>query len=166
MSGFPPISVRQPQPEDLVDNPLQIAGVATGFEGVISARVRDGSGTQFVQLSIMAGGTGVWGNYQAALALSSPPSTTRGTLEVFEESAKGDGTELNKVVVAIVFGTALIDPYHGFAQYTVQSGDTLSAIAKQFYGDAALYPRLFEANRNQLSDPNLLFPGQVLRIPQ
>lgn len=166
MNGFPPISVRQPRAQDLVDDPIKIAGVATGFEGVITARVRDASGAQLVQASISAGGTGVWGNYQATLALGGIPATPQGTLEVFELSAKGDGSELNKVVVPVVFGRTLLDPYHGFAQYTVAAGDSLSSIAQQFYGDPALYPRLFEANRNQLNDPNLIFPGQVLRIPQ
>jgi nucleoid-associated protein YgaU len=166
VSGFPAISVRQPQPQDLVDDPLQAAGIGTGFEGVITGRVRDAIGLQLVQAPIMAGGTGVWGNYHATLPLGTVPATAQGTLEVFEESAKGDGTELNKIVVPIVFGRSLLDPYHGFAQYTVQPGDTLSSIANQFYGDAALYPRLFEANRHQLSNPNLIFPGQVLRVPQ
>lgn len=50
--------------------------------------------------------------------------------------------------------------------YEVKSGDTLSKIAKQFYGDASKYPRIFEANRNQLSDPNLIKPGQKLQIPE
>jgi nucleoid-associated protein YgaU len=64
-----------------------------------------------------------------------------------------------------IFGRALIDPYAGFQQDTVQPGDTLSAIARRFYGDASLHPRAFEANTNQLSNPDLIFPGQVLRIP-
>jgi nucleoid-associated protein YgaU len=49
--------------------------------------------------------------------------------------------------------------------YTVQSGDTLSAIAKAHYGDANAYRRIFDANRDQLSDPDLIKPGQVLKIP-
>jgi nucleoid-associated protein YgaU len=68
--------------------------------------------------------------------------------------------------VPITFGKALVDPYHGFAQYTVAAGDSLSAIAQQWYGDANLWPRIYEANRNQITNPNLIFPGQVLRIPQ
>ena len=50
--------------------------------------------------------------------------------------------------------------------YTVQSGDTLSKIAKDFYGDANLYMKIFEANRPMLSDPDKIYPGQSLRIPQ
>ena len=52
------------------------------------------------------------------------------------------------------------------AQYhDVVSGDTLSAIAKRFYGDAGKYPKIFEANKPMLSDPDKIYPGQKLRIP-
>ncbi|MBB3763333.1 peptidoglycan-binding protein LysM [Sphingomicrobium lutaoense] len=49
--------------------------------------------------------------------------------------------------------------------HTVESGDTLSAIAKKYYGNANDYMRIFEANRPMLSDPDKIYPGQVLRIP-
>ena len=49
--------------------------------------------------------------------------------------------------------------------YTVKAGDTLSAIAKQHLGDANAYTKIFEANRDQLSDPDKIKPGQVLKIP-
>ena len=49
--------------------------------------------------------------------------------------------------------------------YTVKSGDTLSKIAKDFYGDANAYHRIFDANRDKLSDPNKIDVGQVLNIP-
>lgn len=50
--------------------------------------------------------------------------------------------------------------------YEVVAGDTLSKIAKKFYGDAAKYPKIFEANRDQLKDPDVIKPGQKLKIPQ
>ena len=50
--------------------------------------------------------------------------------------------------------------------YQVKSGDTLSKIAKDVYGDANQYPQIFEANRPMLKDPDEIYPGQVLRIPQ
>jgi nucleoid-associated protein YgaU len=50
--------------------------------------------------------------------------------------------------------------------YVVKSGDTLSGISKEVYGDAMRYPEIFEANKPMLKDPDLIFPGQVLRIPQ
>ena len=49
--------------------------------------------------------------------------------------------------------------------YTVQAGDSLSKISKQFYGNANDYMKIFEANRDLLSDPNKINPGQQLRIP-
>jgi nucleoid-associated protein YgaU len=49
--------------------------------------------------------------------------------------------------------------------YTVKKGDTLSAIAKTHYGKASQYPAIFEANQPMLSDPDKIYPGQVLRIP-
>lgn len=50
--------------------------------------------------------------------------------------------------------------------YTVVSGDSLSKIAKQFYGDPMKYPKIFDANKDQLTDPNKIKPGQVLKIPE
>ena len=49
--------------------------------------------------------------------------------------------------------------------YTVKAGDTLSRIAKEHYGDANKYTKIFEANKDQLKDPDVIKPGQVLRIP-
>lgn len=49
--------------------------------------------------------------------------------------------------------------------YTVKSGDTLSKIAKATYGNAMKYMEIFEANQPMLEDPNKIYPGQVLRIP-
>ena len=49
--------------------------------------------------------------------------------------------------------------------YTVKAGDTLSKIAKEHLGDAGAYMKIFEANKDQLSDPDKIKPGQVLKIP-
>ncbi|WP_224484203.1 peptidoglycan-binding protein LysM [Robertkochia aurantiaca] len=49
--------------------------------------------------------------------------------------------------------------------YNVISGDSLSKIAKEYYGDAMKYNLIFEANKPMLKDPNKIYPGQVLRIP-
>ncbi len=50
-------------------------------------------------------------------------------------------------------------------RYTVQPGDSLSKIARQFYGDAGAYMKIFEANSDQLDDPNKIQVGQKLIIP-
>ena len=62
--------------------------------------------------------------------------------------------------------TAAPAPATTTTTYTVQSGDTLSAIAKKFLGNANDYMEIFNANRDQLTDPDKIKPGQVLKIPQ
>ncbi len=61
--------------------------------------------------------------------------------------------------------TASAAPQAQARTYTVVSGDNLSKIAKHFYGNANDWPKIFDANRDQLSNPDLIKPGQVLRIP-
>ena len=163
--AIPPISVRHPRPHDIVDDPVEVAGVGTGFEGTLQARLRNHAGDELAQRHFQAGGTGIWGNFFFRIDVPGVPNRPRGTLEVFEISAQ-DGSEINKRVIPIVYGRALIDPFQGFALHTVEPGDTLSAIADAFYGDPAKFRIIFAANRNQLDDPDEIVPGQVLRIPQ
>lgn len=83
--------------------------------------------------------------------------------------------EREKVVLALgnVSGISSVDdrtsivapPPPPSAFHTVVSGDTLGKIAKKYYGDAMKYPVIFEANKPMLSDPNKIYPGQSLRIP-
>lgn len=49
--------------------------------------------------------------------------------------------------------------------YTVKKGDSLWAIAKKYYGDGSKWPRIFDANRSKIKNPNLIYPGQKLSIP-
>ena len=49
--------------------------------------------------------------------------------------------------------------------YTIVKGDSLWKIAKKYYGDGNKYPVLFEANREVIKDPDLIYPGQVIRVP-
>lgn len=79
-----------------------------------------------------------------------------------------------KVVLAIgnVDGIATVDdrisvvnPEPEAQFYEVKKGDTLSKIAKEYYGNAMKYPVIFDANKPMLKDPNLIYPGQMLRIP-
>jgi len=49
--------------------------------------------------------------------------------------------------------------------YEIVSGDTLGAIAKRYYGKAGAYMKIFEANKDIISDPNKIYPGQKIRIP-
>lgn len=49
--------------------------------------------------------------------------------------------------------------------YIIKSGDTLSKIAQHYYGNSSAYPKIFEANREVIEDPDKIFPGQKIRIP-
>jgi nucleoid-associated protein YgaU len=65
----------------------------------------------------------------------------------------------------ITIDPSLAPPKPKETVYTVKAGDTLSKISKELYGDAARYMKIFEANRDLLKDPNVIKPGQVLKIP-
>lgn len=80
--------------------------------------------------------------------------------------------EREKVVLALgnVSGIATVEDNIAIVAppsqfHTVVRGDSLSKIAKKYYGNAMKYPAIFEANKPMLKDPDLIYPGQVLRIP-
>lgn len=49
--------------------------------------------------------------------------------------------------------------------YTIKSGDSLSKIAKEFYGNAGDWQKIYQANKDTIKDPNLIYPGQKIKIP-
>lgn len=102
--------------------------------------------------------------------------TLRG--DVVKVASKGaDRETLEKLILAVgnIKGIAKVEADlpeapatagAGTVFHTVKSGETLSAIAKQYLGNASRYNEIFEANRPMLSDPDKIYPGQSLRIPQ
>jgi nucleoid-associated protein YgaU len=64
--------------------------------------------------------------------------------------------------IVVMLNVTHAEPY---GLYTVKSGDTLSKLAKDIYGDAKLYPRIFEINKDQLKNPDQIKVGQVLKLP-
>ncbi|MEA2604293.1 MAG: hypothetical protein QOF89_5285 [Acidobacteriota bacterium] len=90
-------------------------------------------------------------------------------------TGKVDSQEQREKIVLLVGNTEgigkvddqlqVVRPEPEAQYYDVKSGDTLSKIAKQFYGDANQYNRIFEANKPMLKDPDQIYPGQKLRIP-
>lgn len=77
------------------------------------------------------------------------------------ESVNVDGVK----VPAHFTDSKSIENYEGTQYYVIQSGDTLSKIAQRFYGNPEKYSAIFEANHEVIKDPNLIFPGQKIRIP-
>ena len=63
-------------------------------------------------------------------------------------------------------GSSSTAPSPAGRSYTVQKGDSLSKIAKREYGDAQQWRKIYEANRDLIPNPDLIYPGQVFRIPE
>lgn len=94
------------------------------------------------------------------------------TALVYGEASNQETREKVILVVGNTEGIASVDDRmttvikEPVAQFhTVVKGDTLGKIAKEFYGNAMKYPVIFEANKPMLKSPDLIYPGQVLRIP-
>jgi len=101
------------------------------------------------------------------------------TIEVDDDKATIYGqvnTTAEKEKVVLIVGNtegiatvddrlSVINPEPEATFYEVKKGDTLSKIAKEHYGDMMKYPAIFEANKPMLTSPDLIYPGQVLRIP-
>jgi nucleoid-associated protein YgaU len=156
--------VDQPQQFDLVGNPVLIAGIGMGFEATLHYRISEGH-DEVTGHFMVGGGGGEHGQFQLQVDVSAAAFTMdRLFVEVFEISAK-DGSEINKVVVPVIYGPRIVPGYIGYREHVVRRGDTLSAIAATHYGNASLYPRIVRANPTQIDDPDRIFPGQVLRVP-
>lgn len=80
-----------------------------------------------------------------------------------EETAPADLTQSDAGASAANVAEAA--EAEGTQFYVIKSGDTLGKIAKEFYGNAMEYPRIFEANREVIEDANKIYPGQKIRIP-
>ena len=97
-----------------------------------------------------------------------------GTAFIDGEAADAETKERVILAVGNCEGVAQVDESLTLASdsggdsemYVVSAGDTLWAIAAEAYGDGNRYPEIFEANKPMLKDPDEIFPGQVLRIPQ
>ena len=88
--------------------------------------------------------------------------------EAFEAKEKVVLMAGNMKGVGSVNGDGLVAPAAEaeVEYYTIQSGDTLWAIASKFLGNGSKYPEIFEANREVIEDPDKIFPGQKIRIPK
>ncbi len=156
--------IQQPQPYDLVGNPVLVGGIGNGFEATLQFRIHEGHDEVTGHFNV-GGGTGEHGQFQLAIDASGAAfALDRLFVEIFEESAR-DGSEINKVIVPVIYGPRIVPGYVGYRLHEVRPGDTLSAIANTHYGDPARFPDIVRANPLVIDDPNLIFPGQELRIP-
>ena len=158
------IRVDQPKPLDLVGNPVLVAGIGTGFEATLNYRIHEGH-DEVTGFFMAGGGTGEHGQFQIQVDVSDAAfALDRVFVEVFEVSAM-DGSPLHLVTVPVILGTRIVPGYYGYREHVVQPGDTLSSIAEAHYGDAARYTDIVRANPTEIGDPNIIFPGQILKVP-
>lgn len=135
---------------------------ATDSSAVSQERINELRG-QSIGKSISAAGIQV-DNLQVAIA--GDMATLNGNVVKQEDAEKATLCAGNQHGIAQVdCQLAVQNPQPKAAFYTVQSGDSLSKIAKARYGDATQYTKIFEANKPMLADPDKIYPGQVLRIP-
>ncbi len=139
-----------------------MAGTGGGFEATIAIRVLDGNGTVLLETSAQS--TNLISAWQTQLGLPGSLPTTRGVVEV-APSTGADEPEA-RVSRPVFFGTAIVAGFRSYLLHVVQPGETLSGIAASeplFIGES--FQAIFEANRDILANPDLIHPGQDLRIP-
>lgn len=155
------LDIQQPQPFDLVGSEILIAGNAAGFEGTLSVRVTEGHDEFSGTLNV-----GSLGLRQFQGSITIPDTNafklTRVFLSIADDGATADGPS---VLIPVLFGPLILPGYRGWQPYTVQAGDTLTSIAQAQYGNPDFQP-ILQANQHIVTDPDLIFPGQVLRIPR
>ncbi len=155
--------VDQPQPNDLVGDPILLAGSGGGFEATIGIRILDANGAPVVQTFTMSRNlTAPW---QHQVALPAGLTTTRGVVEVAASTGADEATP--RVSIPVFFGTNIVADFSSWLLHVVQPGETLSGIAASvgpLYTGTGWEP-IFAANADIVADPDLIHPGQVLRIP-
>lgn len=155
------LDIQQPQPFDLVSSKILIAGNAAAFEGTLSINVSEGH-DEYNSFTTV----GSLGLRQFQGFIDIPDTNSFQLNRLFLRLADDTGNENGPaVVIPVLFGPRILPGYGGWQPYTVQPGDTLTSIAQSQYGNTDFQP-IFEANQHILSDPNLIAPGQMLRIPR
>ena len=156
------LDIRQPQPFDLVDHTILIAGNAVAFEGTLTITVGEGHDeySTFTQVGGLA-----LRQFQGSITIPEDNAfkLNRLSLRLADDTGNEDGPA---VVIPVLFGPLILPGYLGFWEHEVVSGDTLSALAGRYYEDASAFQPIFQANQHILTSPDLIFPGQVLRIPR
>lgn len=155
------LDIQQPQPFDLVGSTILIAGNATAFEGTLSITVSEGH-DEYSSFTTV----GSLGLRQFQGSIEIPESNAFKLSRLFLTLADDTGNENGpSVVIPVLFGPKILSGYQGWQPHEVRRGDTLTKIAQQYYS-TNVYQPILEANQHVISDPNLIFVGQVLRIPR
>lgn len=132
-----------------------VENLGVEFEnGVVSLSGHCESAAAMQQCALMAGNVeGVSDVYVNRMTVKAPPpAPAEATAEAPSATAAPAATPAAEVDADEI--------------YVIKSGDTLGKIAKEFYGKASAYMKIFEANRGVIENPDLIYPGQTIRIPR
>ena len=145
-----PSEIQQPKQFDIVGDPVLVGGIGQqGFEATLNWRVHDGHDERTGFFNV-GGGSGEHGQFQVAAAIGNAAfQLDRVFVEVFEESA-ADGSEINKVVVPVIFGPRIVPGYLGFRLHVVARGETLSQLPAERTAIQVCSPALFVLTRSLL----------------
>lgn len=158
------INVQQPAPFDIVGPDIQVGGESLTFEGNVQWSLTEGH--DVLEGFITNGGSAV-SQFQFTITgiEATAMKLSRLFLTVFEEDVSDGEGAATTVTVPVIYGPLLLEDFEGWQPYTIETGDTLSSIADRFYGDATAFPVLVAANPLTIADPNVIFGGQVIRVP-
>ncbi len=159
------IEILQPKPFDLVGSTILIAGNAVGFESHLTITVTEGHAE--VTGAATAGSTQIR-QFQAQIEVpdDTPFQLDRLFVVLSDDSGGNDEVPPPMAMVPVLFGPRILPGYSGYWMHTVAAGETLSAIAHQYYDDHSQHGAIQRANPQMVPDADLIFPGQELRIPR
>jgi immunoglobulin-like protein involved in spore germination/LysM domain-containing protein len=157
------IEVRQPRPHDVIGRTFTIAGFGTGFEATVTWRLLWHNAAVLGEGPVHGvGSMGVLDDFGHDVTLTTTSArAAEVTLQVFGDDPSGlhpPGPDLNQVPLILFSGLT------GWRLHEVVHGETLTRIAHEF-GQNTTVDDVFAANRDVLTDPNVIRTGQVLRIP-
>lgn len=165
------VQIRHPLPGDVVQNRFNVAGIGTGFEGTVGWRLLDHAGNELAAGGAQAGGMASMGDFSFEVDLGAADVAADGTvtLEVFGDNPglpdEGPDPGFDVNVIPLVLGQSILAGFFGIWLHTVQPGETLTSIASAQHGGESTADAIFAANRDRLSDADVIHPGQVLRVP-
>ncbi|HEU5471972.1 MAG TPA: Gmad2 immunoglobulin-like domain-containing protein [Actinophytocola sp.] len=160
------IDVQQPRPQDLVGDNVRVSGLAGGaFEAAFNYRISDGHTT--VTGSFMAGdGAGGHDQFQLVANVAGAAFTSeRLTVAVFHVSP-ADGAERDTVTVPVLLGRMIVPGYRNYLEHVVAPGETLWDLSVRYYGSGNHFDRLVAANPLTITNPDVIHPGDTLRVPR
>jgi len=159
------IIIQQPQPFDLVDNTIMISGIGTGFKGTLTIHIGDGDYKidEYAQV-------GAYSLKQFQAKVTIPENIEfkldKISLIVRDNSAKNNKVHVPTIVIPLIYAPNILPDYSGFWLHKVDKNETLATLAKKYYQDKNKWEVIYRSNIDRISNPDTIYPGQILRIPK